>query len=126
MNNSEYKLSDLSARRPSDSMTDAEWQNYFHFIRSKTEPSMTNVMIKHIGSSNQERTLSDFKPLHRRNTQYDEYCDFINDMLKTLRSGHADYCYYIFQISDLLKYEYDHLRTEYLPDEKCFKVWLDS
>lgn len=125
LNNTKYKLSDLSVRRPPDNMTDTEWQEYFQFIRSNIEPSTTQVMIKHLQDSSHGCPDKAYKPV-RRKTQNDEYCDFINDMLKILRSGHVDYCYYIFQVTDLLRFEYDRLRTEYMNDDGCIKVWLEK
>lgn len=126
LNNTIYKLSDLSVRRPPDNMTDVEWQEYFKFIRSNIEPSNSQVMIKHLPDSCHGFPDKTYKRVHRRKTQNDEYCDFINDMLKILRSGRVDYCYYVFQVTDLLKFEYDRLRSEYMSNEGCIKVWLEK
>lgn len=121
--NTTYKLTDLHTGRPPESLTSAEWQNYFQFIRLNTQPSSSPFMVKHACKAQQDNPNP--KPVHHRNTSYDEYCDFINDMLKVLRSGKKDYCYYIYQISDLLKFEHDSLCTEYLQNDRCFKVWLE-
>lgn len=57
-------------------------------------------------------------------TQYQYYCDFINDILSNIRKGGIDYCFYIYQVAELLKYEYDKLQVRYLEKEKCFRLSL--
>lgn len=59
-------------------------------------------------------------------TQYQCYCSFINSILSNLRSGGVDYCFYIYQISELLKYEHDRLQADWLQDEKCFELRLNK
>ena len=56
-------------------------------------------------------------------TNYQEYCSFINDILSNIRSGQIDYVYYIYQITDLLKFHYDTLKTRYC--DGYWEVWLD-
>lgn len=57
-------------------------------------------------------------------TQYQSYCDFINDILKNIRSGGLDYCYYIYQIADLLRYE-PNLKSKWEPDG-YFLIWISN
>ena len=59
-------------------------------------------------------------------TQYQCYCDFINDVLNSIRRGKPDYCYYIYQIAELLKYEHDRLQAVWLEEERCFKLSLNK
>lgn len=120
----EYEVGDLSARRPPKSMTQAEWQEYFKAMYAKTEQSNQRVMNKKLVGTTINGCNLDEQSMYCGDTQYQKYCDFINDMLKTIRAGHDDYCYYIYQIADLLRFEHERLRTEYLQDEECFRVWL--
>ena len=59
-------------------------------------------------------------------TQYQYYCDFINGILKNIRRGEVDYCFYVYQIEELLKYEHDNLCAKYLDDDECFQVSLKT
>ena len=56
-------------------------------------------------------------------TQWNRYCEFINSVLKSIRSGEEDYCFYPYQIAELLRFE-QGLKAEYLPDSGCVKVNL--
>lgn len=56
-------------------------------------------------------------------TQWKRYCEFINSVLETIRSGEEDYCFYPYQIAELLRFE-QGLIAEYLPDSGCVKVSL--
>ncbi len=55
-------------------------------------------------------------------TNWQSYCSFINDLLTTIRGGKTDYCYYIYQILELLKFHYDDLQTKYC--DGYWEVWL--
>lgn len=62
-------------------------------------------------------------------TQYNlipdrSYADFINDILFEIRRGGTEYCFYVFQVMDLLRFEYDTLNVEWLTNERCFRVSL--
>ena len=56
-------------------------------------------------------------------TNWQEYCSFINDMLRNIRAGQVDYCYFIYQIMDLLKFHYNDLKTKYC--DGYWEVWLE-
>ena len=58
-------------------------------------------------------------------TVYQRYCRYINDVLSEIRKGNHDYCYYCYQIRDLLRFEHNRLRTKYYPDGQYVEVWLD-
>lgn len=57
-------------------------------------------------------------------TQYQYYCRYINDILWSIRHGKVDYCYYIYQIAELLRFEHDRLQAVYLEQEHCFRLSL--
>lgn len=63
-------------------------------------------------------------------TSYVYYCQFINNVLHTIRGtpnepARKDYCYFIYQIADLLRFEHDRLCVAWKPETECFEVWLD-
>ena len=51
------------------------------------------------------------------------YDDFLDSVLYAIRHGQIDYCYYIYQIVDLLKHE-KNLQSRWLEKEQQFRVWL--
>lgn len=126
MNNKEYTLGDLSARRPPEHWTDTEWQEYYKVMYSNTQQSSQWTMKKRKCYTTVNGRNIDEQSSYCGDTQYEKYCDFINDMLKTIRQGLVDYCYYIYQVADLLRFEHENLRTEYMQEEECFKVWLEQ
>ena len=38
-------------------------------------------------------------------TQDGYYCNYINDVLRNIRNGERDYCYHIYQVTELIKFE---------------------
>ena len=56
-------------------------------------------------------------------TNWQSYCSYINDVLRNIRKGQVDYCYYIYQILDLLKFHYSDLKTKYC--DGYWEVWLE-
>lgn len=57
-------------------------------------------------------------------TNWQSYCSFINDILKNIRNGQIDYCYYIYQIMHLAKFHKETLKTRYC--DGYWEVWLES
>lgn len=121
------ELDDISLfnRKKRIDMTDYDWQIYFNELRNKIKPS-SERHLKSSGSIsiNGYNDFSQFT--YCGDTQWQYYCKFINSVLSTIRSGECDYCYHIYQISDLLKFEHDKLKTEWLPKQQCFKVSLTN
>ena len=94
--------------RLSDDMTDAEWRKFFAQMKVDIEPTGMEHM-----------------PMPKNETQ-DVTCDFqyeqfINNILDAIRQGETDYCYYIYQIRDLLRFE-PRLKAKWLQDDECFEV----
>lgn len=99
--------------------SDAQWQQDFAIIKQLVHPSRFKRM----------RTIpepSDFAGTYHGQTQYQNYCNFINNILHNIRSGDIDYCFNVYQIFDLLKYEKERLQAEWLKDECCFKLSLNK
>lgn len=93
-------------------MTNDEWQERFAIFRRKAEKSKTrNMRVPR-------------SPLIRDITKWQSYCFYINDVLNTIRNGDSDYCYHMCQIEDLLRFEPTDLEAEWLPEYRCFRVYL--
>lgn len=105
-------------KSPPVDYTDSQWQSDFIDLKSKIERCGLAFMptIKEVS----ETTYQEY---HGK-TQYQRYCDFVNSVLKNIRDGHVDYCFYIYQIAELLKYEHDNLKVTWLEAERCFRVFL--
>lgn len=116
------------AGRPAENWTDEKWQEYFELLKLKVKPSKEKKMTDEAASFRINGTSSN--DTYSGETQYYRYRNYINDILCTIRSKNhrIDYCYYIYQIADLLKYE-PALKTrlntteEFLP---YFEVWLEQ
>lgn len=128
MNNNKYTLDDLKhvnllARKPEPDLTDQEWQKQFEIMRWVIPQSTNKKMSLYeapIFINGQIAYQTD-----KAESQMKRYKRFINDVLDSIRSGEYDYCYYIYQITELLKFENTRLRSRYLKDDQCFEVWLD-
>ena len=101
--------------RTSDNMTDAEWQKFFTQMKADIKPIGERYMTK-------PRTtpIKEGDEYHGETTAV-RYKQFINDILRTIRQGEIDYCFYIYQIRDLLKFE-PQLKAQWLPMSDCFEV----
>jgi hypothetical protein len=123
----EMKIVSNTNGRPLPSLTDEKWQKEFNvrklFVRPIPPDSKIKKMngrySKEYGIWNEERQGE-----YHGCTNYQQYCSFINDVLENIRGGQVDYCYYIYQIMDLLRFHYHDLRTRYCD---CYwEVWLDK
>lgn len=104
-------------RKPLEDYSDQQWQIDFLKIKESVTPSSLNQMTVIPEPIN-------YRGTYHGKTQYQYYCDFINDILLNIRNGEIDYCFFIYQISELLKYEHDRLYAEWLPEDRCFKLCL--
>ncbi len=100
-------------------MTDDQWKMLFRLLRNKTEPSVND----HFPSKRYsfENTLYTYTG----ESEWFRYAQFINDILRVIRSGEEDYCFKVEHIIDLLKFEHDRLQAEWIPSESCFKVFIN-
>ena len=111
--------------RPDSNMTDERWQKEFNvrklFItpNDKKHKRMGGKFSRESGTWNEEKD-GEYLGI----TNYQEYCSYINDVLKNIRAGQIDYCYFIYHIMDLLKFHYDDLRTKYC--DGYWEVWLEK
>lgn len=114
---------DLSADRPPAEMTDDQWQKYFEAMKPLVKPVEERLMKCVKSTIVNGRRLED-QSSYSGETQWERYCQFINTVLRAIRHKEHDYCYNIYQITDLLKYEHDRLATKWLPEDRCIEVWL--
>lgn len=114
----------LNAKCPPAEMTDKMWQEYFTAMRLLTTQSKNRRM----STAHTRTTVNgydvEYQSTYSGETQWHRYCQFINSILSAIRHGQRDYCFNIYQITDLLKFEHDRLRTEWIPKYRCFQVWL--
>ncbi len=110
--------------RPTSTLTNEKWQKEFKVRKLFVTPykeghtkKLTGTHYKESGHWNNEKNGS-----YDGCTNWQSYCTYINDVLKNIRAGQIDYCYFIFQIIDLLKFHYDDLRTKYR--DGYWEVWL--
>lgn len=117
----QIKPSRFNNGRPSSTLTDKEWQNQFEATKLYITPydkSVTRMGGKFSRESGKGYENNDYDGI----TNWQSYCSYINDVLKTIRTGNHDYCYFGFQIIDLLKFHYNDLKTRYC--DGYWEVWL--
>ena len=109
----------FNARKLSNDMTDKEWQEFFAYMKSAIKPTGKKYMSV--------PKITPIKEGQEYNGESQEwrYRQFINDMLHTIRKGKVDYCFFVFQIKDLLKYE-PRLKVTWLPLSDCFCVSIEE
>lgn len=110
---------------PSRSETDADWQTFFHRMHFIVRPRETRK-ITHKDISTHNSLFYNKPKTEDGELLWQWYCSFINDTLSAIRRGETCYCFYIYQIAELLQFEHDHLRSKWFPEQKCFKVWLNT
>ena len=123
----EMKLISNTNGRPNSTLTDEKWQKEFNVRKLFVKP--VNKDIKRFGQKCNGSKETDYwneetMGTYHGATNWQEYCSFINDVLKNIRAGQIDYCYYIYQILDILKFHYDDLRTKYC--DGYWEIWLDK
>lgn len=125
----DFRHVSLTTGKPDSDMTDAQWQEYFSIMKLMTKQGKEKKMK----SSSAKLIVNGYSSEceYRGETSYARYCQFINSMLKTIRGNSSelpahDYCFYIYQIADLLRFEHDNLKVVWRQNDKCFEVWLDK
>lgn len=109
--------------RPSSTLTDKEWQNELALMKLYITPhdkSVTRMGGKFSRGQEKIKENQEYDGV----TNWQSYCIYINDVLKNIRKGNHDFCYFGYQIIDLLKFHYDDLRTKYR--DGYWEVWLEG
>lgn len=112
--------------RPIDILTDEKWQKEFEIRKSIVTPYKNGKNMKLKGRYSKEwgKWNEEKNGTYYGATNWQSYCSFINDILVNIRSGQVDYCYYIYQILEILKFHHDDLRTRYC--DGYWEVWLET
>lgn len=110
--------------RPEFDLTDRQWQEELSIRKLYITPYSHSSKLsgKHVNSDKSNR--SGFGEEYHGTTNWQQYCTYINSVLSTIRKGEHDYCYYKYQVLDLLKFHYDTLRTKYC--DGYWEVWLEK
>ena len=124
MNFNDFKNVNPTERNIPDEMNNSWWQEYFNSLKLIVAQSSNKRMRcgNRYATVNGKNEMSYF--VYDGDTQWERYCKFINDVLSTIRRGETDYCYYIYQIADLLRFEHDRLQAVWSPEYECFEVSL--
>lgn len=123
MRNFDLNNVDPMAGRPTCEMTRTQWISYFKQLRKMVDPCKSRFMV-YVGDHEGVTDLYGIQRTYYGDTAWHNYCKFINDVLRTIRSGKSDYCFYVYQIADLLRFENSQLRCAWEPEYECFRVWL--
>lgn len=109
--------------RPSSNLTDDKWQEEFNIRKLFITPHNKNI-TRLTGQNSKEsgKWNEETQGVYYGQTNWQEYCSYLNDVLRNIRSGQIDYCYYIYQIMDLAKFHFDTLKTRYR--DGYWEVWL--
>lgn len=120
----EMKIVSNTNGRPSSNLTDEKWQKEFNVRKLFITPYNKNITkLKGKNSTEFGKWDEEKQDAYHGQTNWQEYCSYINDVLNNIRSGQVDYCYYIYQIMDLAKFHFNTLRTKYC--DGYWEVWLE-
>lgn len=122
----EFKNISDSKGKPNPLMTNTQWQEYFNIMKLSIQQSKNKRMKASSSPIVVNHYMADNQFTYCGETQWTKYRNYINSVLSAIRKGEYDYCYFVYQIADLLKYEHDNLRTLWMPEYGCFQVWLNA
>ena len=128
MNLDDLKYVSSTAKRPPSNMTDEQWQQYFSLLKQMISQGSEKRMKSSFAKSTVNGVAEQSE--YSGETSYVHYCQFINSVLRTIRGTPSepprhDYCYFIYQIAELLRFEHDRLNVVWKSDYGCFEVWLN-
>lgn len=134
INLSDFYISDLKQMRlyitekgrPTLQLTDTVWQQIIKQIKGNIKPLDNGTNKKMIVRSSRA-IMNEWGEYEEDQTpDWKRYCQFINSVLDDIRAGEVSYCYYFYQISQLLAFHKNDLKTRYDESEKHWEVWLDK
>lgn len=112
--------------RPTSDMTEKIWQRIFVHLKANTIP-IVNGSNKRMKVNIQRAIINEWGEYNEDNTtDWKRYCDFINDVLREIRTGKTAHCFFYYQISQLLKFHKEDLKTSYNKQERFWEVWIDN
>lgn len=109
--------------KPTEFMTDELWQKIFEQLKEQNVPFINGEKMKM--KFRQSKVMVDEygKFMPDETTAWQRYCMFINNTLKDIRNGETAYCYFIYQIKNLLRF-HPNLKSKFV--EYYFEVWLNE
>ena len=127
-----YNLEELKAMgvisnsegRPSYHLNDQKWQDEFVIRKHFIDP-IKNKAIRRMKGQYDRVLTQGVVSAYNGDTNWKTYCNYINSVLTNIENGDTDFCYYIYQILDLLKFHYNDLRTQYDKSGEYWRVWLE-
>lgn len=134
INLSDFYISDLKQMRlyitekgrPTLQLTDIVWQQIIKQIKENIKPLDNGTNKKMIVRSSRA-IMNEWGEYEEDQTpDWKRYCLFINSVLEDIRAGEISYCFYSYQIAQLLTFHKDTLQTKYNPIDKFWEVWLDK
>lgn len=108
--------------RPAANLTDKKWQDEFKVMKLYVTP-YKNPPGRFGGRNSKESGRTYENTTYHGATSYQNYCSFMNDVLRNIKSGDTDFVFYGYQIADLLRFYYNTLRTRYC--DGYWEVWLE-
>lgn len=120
----DMKLISNTNGQPTCGLTNEKWQKEFELRKMFITPYSRDIKkyggkySRDTGTWNEET-----QGTYHGCSNWQQYCACINDILKNIRSGQVDYCYFIYQIEDLVKFHYNSLKTKYC--DGYWEVWLE-
>ena len=121
----EMKIVSNTNGRPLSTLTDEKWQKEF-LVRKMFITPFSKDVKKFGGKYSKESGIwnEETSGVYHGQTNWQEYCSYINDVLRNIKAGQVDYCYFIYQIMDLAKFHYGRkeLKTRYC--DGYWEVWL--
>jgi len=103
-----------------------QWQQYFALIKTQTIPRKYTRRLTGRYTKESGRWNAESQGTYQGTTNWQQYCSYINEVLKEIRSGSSEFCYFSYQISTLLEFEPERLRTRYYPRDGYWEVWLEE
>lgn len=88
-------------------MTNSCFQQYLKIMKLLNEKSLYNKLQLKIPLHLLNKYYICLSENCNNETNYTYYKKFINDVLNNIREGNIDYCFYIGQIKELLRFEPD-------------------
>ena len=120
----EMKIISNTNGRPLPTLTNEKWQKEFNVRKMFITPydkSITKLGGKY--SKESGKWNDETQGVYYGATNWQEICAHINDILRNIRAGQVDYCYFIYNIMELAKFHYEDLRTKYC--DEYWEVWLE-
>lgn len=109
----------MGSGRPEPGLTDKEWQEEFAIRKLYITPYKSRIVKLTCRYARQSNLYDpDVGNEYHGPTKLIAFYP-----LSAIRSGERNYCYYKYQIMDLLKFHYDTLRTRYC--DGYWEVWLE-